>query len=186
MKHALLALALGLGTGAVAQDGILEEGVRVERTPPLEERAGSGTLPLRLRGGEGTLPLRFVGQAVDLASNQTVNTTLLLTSVTQTAMPAGQGAALSCQLSGAGVSKHAATGNLAIDGNAFGIRGICYDADSQNMEIVAATGGSRSLLLSRLPGPEPRALSGRLTVQAGGNAAGRYTVSLRSNDPQPQ
>lgn len=186
MKRALLALALVLGTSAVARDGIFDEGARVERTPSLEERAGSGTLPLRLRGGEGTLPLRFMGQAVDLASNQTVETTLLLTSVTRTAMPAGQGAALSCQLSGERVSKHAASGNLAIDGSAYGIRGICYDAASQNMEIVAATGGNRSFLLSRLPGPEPRALTGRLTVRAAGNAAGRYSVSLRSNDPQPR
>jgi hypothetical protein len=177
-------LALVLATSAVARDGIIDQGV--ERASPLEERAGSGTLPLRLRGGEGTLPLRFEGRAVDLASNQTVDTTLLLTTVTQSAMPAGQGAAVSCQLQGERITKHAATGNLAIAGSVYGIRGICYDADSQNMEIVAAVGGNRSFLLSRLPGPQPRALSGRLTVQAAGNAAGRYSVSLRSNDAQPQ
>lgn len=151
--------------------------IAILKTPGAFARAGDGSLPLMLPG-DGSLPLKLSGEASSGANH--LATKITLTSATQDALEGGAADALSCHMSGANVSKHAATGTVLIGLAQYSVKGICYNHDTEVMEVVAARGGNeRSFLAGGLTNPEPQAFSGNLTVM-GSSTAGNYSFSLQS------
>ncbi len=146
-------------------------------TLPLDDtEAGDGTLPLRLPG-DGTLPLRLSGDAT--AAGATVNTSVAITSADRRALPLQQRASLVCQIDNANVSKHAATGSVTVSGATYSIKGICYDHNTKNMEIVAKKGASESsFMIGKLGSPELTAFSGKLIVN--GSASTSYQFAVKT------
>jgi hypothetical protein len=165
LRKALLALVIAFGT---AQGAYADE---IERS--------DGTLPLRLPS-DGTLPLRLGGEAIQGLNR--VATQITISSAVTQALSGVAASSFTCQIAGENVSKHAASGSVLVGLVQYNIKGICFDADTHKMEVVAQRAGSadRSFLAGTLANPEPRAFSGRLTVT--GDGAGSYSFSTQCID----
>lgn len=161
LRKALLTfvLALGASQGALARS--------------------DGTLPLRLPS-DGTLPLRLGGESVQGLTR--IATQITISSAVQSALSGAAANGFACQITGPNISKHAASGSVLVGLVQYAIKGICFDEDTQKMEVVAQRAGSpdRSFLAGTLATPEPRAFSGRLTVT--GDGAGSYNFSTQCLD----
>jgi len=151
--------------------------------------ARDGVLPLR---GDGVLPLRLRGEAMTL-TNPTLpparlNAEIMLISATQQSMTSQQGAALTCQQPESVVTKHAAGGTVTIGGVRFAIKGICYNADNRNMEVVSEYRATpqtvdRSFMIGLLPNDAPSQFSGRLFINGSSSYAGRYSFNVSRQQP---
>lgn len=147
-----------------------------------ELERGDGTLPLR-RPGDGTWPLRLSGEAV--AGTHHLATQINLTSATSSALLGVPASLLSCHMTGANLSKHAAQGTVLVGLAQYTIKGICYNHDTDEMEVVAERHGAgatveRSFMAGALPGPEPSSFAGRLTITGSTPPAGSYTFNVET------
>lgn len=154
-----LLVALSVAPGALGDD--------IER---------DGVLPLR----DGVLPLRLNGSATQGANR--LATQVNLTTANQNPLAGSQANALVCQITGVNLSKHAATGTVLVGLAQYTIKGICYNHDTAEMEVVAERPGlsDRSFMAGPLTSPEPRAFAGRLTITGSSPPAGRYQFAVRS------
>lgn len=142
----------------------------------VQARAGDGTLPVRLPG-DGTLPA-LVGEALNLGTNTGATQASVLFSHLRTeALPAGAPGP-NCRTPGA--TRHAASGTVRVGTNTMPIQGVCFNPQTQEMEILATqhtasatvTGNiQNSLDLSRF--------QGRLLLNQG-PATSRWRVDLRN------
>jgi hypothetical protein len=158
------------------------------------QQANDGVLPLRLPN-DGVLPLRLTGDALTLLTPPggipvpRLAMDVVITRAGRAAMTPVQAALLTCQSLGLRVSKHEAAGTVAIGAGLYTIKGICYDPDTRNMEIVAERrvgqqSVERSVTVAVLGSEEPVTLNGRLNIE-GGSQAGRFMFDVARPAPPP-
>jgi len=140
--------------------------------------AGDGTLPVRLPG-DGTLPA-LVGEAFDMVGGATSMRASVNFRSLQTEPLQGNVTGPACRMTGAAVTRHAASGSVVVGNLTLSIQGVCFNELTQDLEIVATRPANSASMVGNIQGSLDLArFQGRLVLTQGSGTA-RYQVDLRN------